>query len=56
MKNLDHGTDYIWSKDKFLARFDFMKEMYRQHQMGINGEEDDNDDLHIMDVSFWIFV
>ncbi|XP_057378672.1 kinesin-like protein KIF1A [Daphnia carinata] len=49
MKNLDHGTDYIWSKEKFLTRFDYMKEMYRQHQMGINGEEDDNDDLHITD-------
>ncbi len=57
MKNLDHGTEYIWSKDKFFTRFDFMKELYRNHQLRNNGEEDVVD-LRISEVfySFFFFV
>ncbi|EFX76074.1 hypothetical protein DAPPUDRAFT_55475, partial [Daphnia pulex] len=49
MKNLDHGTEYIWSKEKFFTRFDFMRELYRHHQMEINGEEEDGREIRITD-------
>jgi hypothetical protein len=51
MKNLDHGTEYIWSKEKFFTRFDFMRELYRHHQMEINGEEEDGREIRITDVT-----
>lgn len=55
MKNLDHGTEYIWSKDKFFTRFDFMKELYRNHQLRNNGEEDVVD-LRISEVFLLVFT
>ena len=53
MTNLDHGTEYIWSKDKFLTRFDFMKEVYRNHQLRNRGEEEDAADLRITEVAYF---
>lgn len=41
MKNLDTGADYLWTKDKFLGRFDLMKEMYRRYQMQLYGAEEE---------------
>lgn len=55
MKNLDHGTEYIWSKEKFLIRFDYMREMYKHHQMGMNGEEGHDEDFHITDVQYILY-
>lgn len=54
MKNLDHGTEYLWSKDKFSTRFDFMKELYRQYQLRNYGEEGEAGDFYVLDVSIYL--
>lgn len=43
MKNLDNGMEYLWSRDKFLNRFDLMKELYRRFQLQMYGEGDPED-------------
>ena len=42
MKNLDNGADYLWTKEKFLGRFDLIKEIYRRYQMQFYGIEDED--------------
>ena len=40
MKNLENGTEFIWTKEKFLNRLYLMKEMYSNYE-----EEEDDWDL-----------
>lgn len=41
MRNLANGYDYLWSKDKFLNRFDLMRELYRRQLQKYYGEDDE---------------
>lgn len=50
MKNLENGTEYLWSKEKFLTRYDFMKDLYRHFQQSTNEEGDSAKDFHIPEV------
>ena len=44
MKNLENGSEYLWTKEKFLNRFDLMKELYRRYQMKNYDDYDDSED------------
>lgn len=41
MRNLANGYDYLWSKEKFLNRFDLMRELYRRQLQKYYGEDDE---------------
>jgi len=51
MKNLENGSEYLWTKEKFLNRFDLMKELYRRYQMKNYDDYDDSEDLKITKAS-----
>lgn len=51
MKNLENDYEYLWSKDKFLNRFDLMKELYRRHLQKYYGEDvEEADDIQKISV------
>ena len=53
MKNLENGSEYLWTKEKFLNRFDLMKELYRRYQMNNYDDyyEDESEDVKITKAS-----
>ena len=53
MKNLENGSEYLWTKEKFLNRFDLMKELYRRYQMKNYDDyyEDESEDVKITKAS-----
>lgn len=55
MRNLDQGMEYLWSKDKFTTRFDYMKELYRHYQLKNNEDDEDDIDFIVPDVSLFCF-
>ena len=46
MKDLANDCDFLWPKEKFLTRFDSMREIYRRSQ------SDHTEDSRIFLVSF----